>query len=660
MRELEKKFTGTIRENEEKLEEARKVNEGMGLKIETLKREVDGLSKIVDERDAEICRLSKGHGTKMMHVEGQVKNSQEELVRKDNEIYELKTSVASLQTDLETTSEAYNTLKARAKAVATELKDRRIEVRNLSSENEELTSSNTSMETQLGNLRALVTQHELTISYKDKDMEDLNEKMKGLNKQIQQGTVRSLQDRSVGEKAIASYKRKAQEALAGANARLAAANQAREEAEGDAKNARSASDDAVERARVAEAKRAEAEGKARDLESTLESERRTSSEDASELKEAVENLRDTVRSLRSGAKEAADTRSKLVSELEHLNSDLLEQKEKNAELREQLIESDTLCKSYQRECHELNDEVQRSSAAAFKRASTGEQGFNNAENYAADRNQSANSISTEAGGNREESDGTIIMLQQELQGANEAIAELKLALRTTLLEKADNDYAARGIHTNPTMGAGSFATPTHDGNGIESNQGTNASTPLFFAIEKQNELKTARDEINRLANMLGDAESMKQEAYDAMDEMRQKMEGAESRLLRYEKLGMKTSTNHHHPSGLSHQSSYGPFRTNTAGYSSGVLYDDAPSTRMANSGNDSVVNLEYLKNVMLSFLTAKTLADRRKLVPVVATVLCLTPEEQAQAVSSVEQTAGLTGVASSFWENIGSQAHNFL
>ena len=80
----------------------------------------------------------------------------------------------------------------------------------------------------------------------------------------------------------------------------------------------------------------------------------------------------------------------------------------------------------------------------------------------------------------------------------------------------------------------------------------------------------------------------------------------------------------------------------------------------ANSGNDSVVNLEYLKNVMLSFLTAKTLADRRKLVPVVATVLCLTPEESNQAINSVEQNAGLTGVATSFWENVGSKAQGFM
>ena len=70
--------------------------------------------------------------------------------------------------------------------------------------------------------------------------------------------------------------------------------------------------------------------------------------------------------------------------------------------------------------------------------------------------------------------------------------------------------------------------------------------------------------------------------------------------------------------------------------------------------------MEYLKNVMLSFLTAKTLADRRKLVPVVSTVLCLTPEEHVQAINSVEQNAGLTGVATSFWENIESKAHQLM
>ena len=216
------------------------------------------------------------------------------------------------------------------------------------------------------------------------------------------------------------------------------------------------------------------------------------------------------------------------------------------------------------------------------------------------------------------------MLQQELHGANEAIADLKLALRTALLEKADGESRDKVPDGNNSLHG-------------------NDNTPLFYAIEKQNELNTARDEINRLANMLGDAEAEKQEAYDTMEDMRQKMEEANARLLRYEKLGMKGARPHQNAS----HSSYGPFRNTSQ--SSGISAD----LNVLSSGNDSVVNLEYLKNVMLSYLKAKTLADRRKLVPVIATVLCLTPEEQAQAVSSVEESAGLSGVAVSFWENLG-------
>ena len=231
---------------------------------------------------------------------------------------------------------------------------------------------------------------------------------------------------------------------------------------------------------------------------------------------------------------------------------------------------------------------------------------------------------------RDEADGTIIMLQQELLGANEAISDLKLALRTALLEKTAGDPGDEIPDGNNEV---------FDGDSPHGND----STPLFYAIEKQNELNTARDEINRLANMLGDAEAEKQEAYDIMEDMRHKMEEANARLLRYEKLGMKGARPHQNVS----QSSYGPFRTTSQ--SSSITSDN----NLLSSGNDSVVNLEYLKNVMLSYLKAKTLADRRKLVPVIATVLCLTPEEQAQAVNSVEDSAGLSGVAVSFWENLG-------
>ena len=141
----------------------------------------------------------------------------------------------------------------------------------------------------------------------------------------------------------------------------------------------------------------------------------------------------------------------------------------------------------------------------------------------------------EYGGDWEEPGGTIIVLQQEPQGANEAI---ELVLRTALLENADGDHVARSRPAADGMGSVASSNKTNGGIDGESSSGTNESNPLFFAIEKQNELKTARHEINRLVNMLGDAESLKQEAYEVTDEMRQKMEGGESRLLLYEKLGM--------------------------------------------------------------------------------------------------------------------------
>ena len=551
--------------------------------------------------------------------------------------------MSTLQAEMDSTTESFNTLKSRAKAVATELKDRRVEGRNLTASNEELTTANTSLETQLANLQALNDQQRLTIGYKDKDIEALNDKVKELNKQIE-AKEGLLQDRSsVGEKAISSYKRKAQEALAAANARLAAANQAREEAESDAKAAKTASDDAVERARISETKRAEAERCATKASSLLESERSANLQLISKLEQTVHELKTTIESMQADSVDAASTKETLLMDIERVKADLIEQMEVNSKLREKLFEEKDLRSSLQKEVNDLRDEVQRSSAAAFKRQ---KEETLSSENHAdsASTNAMMQSSGVANSNGREEADGTIIMLQQELQGANEAISELKLALRMALLDKTES--SAIGIqHTN----SGSYVEQDHTSYDYTSN---NDITPLFFAIEKQNELNTARDEINRLATMLGDAESEKQDAFDAMEEMRQKMEEANARLLRYEKLGMKSTR----PLPTSASTGYALY--NGAGYSS--LYADSHPRMATPHENDSAVNLEYLKNVMLSYLKAKTLADRRKLVPVIATVLCLTPEEQSQAVLSVEESAGLTGVASSFWENLESKAHNLL
>jgi hypothetical protein len=50
MRNLEKTFAKTLEEKEEELEQVMQRNEGNKLKMDSMKREVDGLLRLVDER----------------------------------------------------------------------------------------------------------------------------------------------------------------------------------------------------------------------------------------------------------------------------------------------------------------------------------------------------------------------------------------------------------------------------------------------------------------------------------------------------------------------------------------------------------------------------------------------------------------------------------
>ena len=50
MRELEKTFNKTLQEKDEELEQVMQRNEGFTLKMDSMRREVDGLLKLVDER----------------------------------------------------------------------------------------------------------------------------------------------------------------------------------------------------------------------------------------------------------------------------------------------------------------------------------------------------------------------------------------------------------------------------------------------------------------------------------------------------------------------------------------------------------------------------------------------------------------------------------
>jgi hypothetical protein len=52
---------------------------------------------------------------------------------------------------------------------------------------------------------------------------------------------------------------------------------------------------------------------------------------------------------------------------------------------------------------------------------------------------------------------------------------------------------------------------------------------------------------------------------------------------------------------------------------------------------ESISNLEYLKNIVLKFLTLKSSQERLQLIPVLVTMLKLSPDEQAKLVRIAQQ-----------------------
>ena len=56
---------------------------------------------------------------------------------------------------------------------------------------------------------------------------------------------------------------------------------------------------------------------------------------------------------------------------------------------------------------------------------------------------------------------------------------------------------------------------------------------------------------------------------------------------------------------------------------------------------ESISNLEYLKNVILKFFTLKSSPERLQLIPVLVTMLKLSPDEQAQLVRVANATVQL-------------------
>jgi hypothetical protein len=643
--ELEKGFLRKLRAKDEQLQEVMHVNEGMKLKMEVLKREVDGTQQLLEERDSEIGSFSAAHDRDKQQLEQKLKSMMDSAGTAKSDIYQIQVQLQSAEDELEQSKEDYSVLKSRVKVVATELKERRAECRTLAQTNMELVDANEQIQTQLTHLKAQSDDQNRSEVEKGEEMDELRDKVKKLEEDLHEAEKKIQARGVVGEKALSAYKKKAQNSLAVANARAAAAMQAREEAELEARAARSTADVAVERARKAEAKGNDALKEAKAYVKDMEQQKADAEGKANTAIVSFSKLQVELDEAKADAKNARAAREKLAKDMTSLNHEHELEKSKVAELQGDLADLQQRSNDLYDEVETLREELRKSATAAFMAQTNDGSGRQTNGGMNGSATRSASQIKA---GDKSESEATILILQRDLQDSNQAIKELKETLRSTIENQSKNETAVNA--SRPVKSEANSSSPKTNGND---------STPLFYAMEKQAELNQARGEINRLATLLGELQSEKMQAYDAVEGMKREKEDAESRLARYEKLG-PSGASKRAPSTRTQQQAFGGYGSNvssrrpdTETLSVGSIdsTDEIEGTS-GTSDNSAQVNLEYLKNVMVSYLKAKTLNERKRLLPAVSAVLCLTPEEAAAAMRSVQESGSVESVGMSLFEGL--------
>lgn len=534
------------------------------------------------------------------------------------------------QSELESSNEAFATLKGRVKVVATELKDRRVECRTLNLSVQELTLAKSNLEIDNKDMLSKLSRLEKLSDGRGDEIESLQKSVADLRQKLSVKEKEIVEKGSVGDKALNSYKKKAQNLLASANARAAAANQAREDSEIDAINARAEAEKILNEARDSEKERQKIVSSSlkevQNLQKHVDEVNREKDRIAIELETAQSECLKAF----DEVKESQIGRECLLNELNNKDEELEREIEKNSGLNQDMAMSRIKNKDLEDEVVALKRELEKAASAAFMARQKEAETQNNVSNatFGSGINQP-----------NEQNDATIVMLQQELEVANDVIRDLKDSLGAILSKDPSKVETQELIETVNSFTEGNTSGANKIDNG-------NDSTPLFFAFEKQAELNTARDEITRMAALLGDAESEKMEAYDAKEAMRIKMEEAESRLRRFEKLGAAAGGNRS-VNGSSYNNAHGRRSIGSSHYSS---HQVGGSSVTAHS--DSSVNLEYLKNIMLRYMHAMSLNEKKALIPVIGAVLELTADEQTQAMEHIEKSSGIQGVGTSLIENV--------
>lgn len=605
---LQEKYETALDQKNDQLHDLVRVNEGYKLKLEVLQREVTGTQQLLQARDGDLGQAAQAHHDQLVSLQSQLVESSQRATEANEQVESLKAALETSLADLAGSKQELADLKARVKVVATELKDRRVECRELHTKADELNAVNLDLKSRVDELKSQLTHQNRNGSEKQEEMEQLKVKLVDAAIVLEQAENRVQEAKSEGEKALADYKRKAQNSLSMANARTAAAVQAKEEAELEARAARSTADSSMDRAVKAEIASREALAEAKAYVAAMEKEKSEAIQKFEAAGAETKSAQEQAAKLQEDLSQAVESNSGIAEQLRQSTSRLESEQERSASLREELSKMQ----------HKIA-EVQDDSAILRAQLKRSESELTTVKESMGEGSMESKPVSMEENGVSEKAtdNETIRILQEELQDANAAIEEMKDALKSVVEMNGSVPTKFQLESTDQTnYGLDGSRNGTHSNGG-------NDATPLFFAMEKQAELKTARNEINRLANILADVQSEKMEAVDAMEDMRRKMEESESKLNRFEKLM--------------------------------PIHDPGNTNGTCSETNSGATNIEYLKNIMLSFLNAKTAAEKKNLVPVIGAVLCLTPHEQAAAAQNIDQATSLGGVGQSLFESLSGR-----
>ncbi|GMI23104.1 hypothetical protein TrCOL_g1409, partial [Triparma columacea] len=184
---------------------------------------------------------------------------------------------------------------------------------------------------------------------------------------------------------------------------------------------------------------------------------------------------------------------------------------------------------------------------------------------------------------------TAAIAEKETRGLEEKVKALE-----TSLENARSSAPPPTSPPTGTTAATEAPTSSPPTNNSQTNQTT--SEPLIYALSKASELSVATSEITRLSSLLADLSDDLTVSREDCSSLSQELTQAKMEIERASRMG---------------------------------------------GGDGDNVNVEYLKNVLLQYLTSQTVGEKRRLLPVLATVLSLTPAERIKAEKSLESNKGI-------------------